>query len=175
MEGFPPSLPGSQISGLRPVSFSELEGKDTMTIASKAVLGHVVEGRIETGDLWTTCLFPCEVYPFGFEFAFESLLFKRFEPDDSREAPDRIINPDPDNNYVNVRDVVGIREEVRISFLQCETVLGVSHWKLIDILEHNKLVSLSDAVLTVLNSREYKTTRLWLDEKAVLHSKVVVD
>lgn len=128
----------------------------------------ILSGKIETGNISGFCRWPNKFFPFGFEFRIESLTFRRFEG----KQTDTILNPDPDNLVAIVRwdedklpkSLQNSYDEddgtVEIPSGQCEKFLGISFWKLIELLEEQHKNEIYDAIYAVLNSRDYDIVSL---------------
>ncbi len=141
-----------------------------------APLGKIVSARIETGLITARCPWPNKHFPLGFEFRFESLRFNRLEEcPDEKDNGATVFNPDRDNPYVRVlindQDAVfpdemqkAIDDEhmMKVPFTKCEDWLGVTHWKMIDVLDYDCTSQLNDAISETLLARDYTVITMCL-------------
>lgn len=140
-------------------------------------IGIIVEGRIETWSIWGNCPWPTRYFPFGFEFSFVSLLFRQLE--ECEVASDNgltILNPDvKDNPYVLVRVnhpeflPAAVKQqidegEIQVSLNKCQDWLGLSHWKLIDLLHEQQEDKLKHQISLQLDARDYHTITMMVHD-----------
>ena len=134
-------------------------------------LAVIVEARIESWKVWGKCPWPNKSFPFGFEFSFESLILKKIdECEDKEDVGLVLLNPDDNNPYVVVRvddadllpsEAFDLHDDdegsVRVPWNRCEKWLGVSHFKLMDILLEQNRAGIDEALSEVIIARDYDT------------------
>ncbi len=144
--------------------------KDVMS--APIVIAVVIDATIDTGSIWARCPWPSPHFPHGFEFSFESLGLKKIEEcEDKEDVGDITLNPDADCPWVMVRvDDPNLlppaaRADCEDGMLQvpwpyCLKTLGVSHFKLIDLLLDQRESEIEEALTRQLVARDYTTIRM---------------
>lgn len=152
-------------------------------MSQPTVIGVYLEARIDTWDIWSICPWPNVHFPFGFEFSFPALKVRKLEKCEFPEDNGMVVyNPDTTFEHVLVRvddperlpadakSFMNDENELRVPFSKCESWLGVSHWKLIELLEEHGIVQLIDALAVRVMAREYVVVTLTMEGK-VFHEK----
>lgn len=130
-------------------------------------IATIIECRIETANIWGDCPSIAQLGGLassGFEFNFTSLKARKLEecefPEDNGFT---IFNPDNENPYVIVW-ANDSDNELKVSLSDCEKILGISRWLLIDILVDQKSQELEDAIQEKVLARNYEVITSTLED-----------
>lgn len=145
--------------------------------------GTIVKAVCETWKIWADCPWGNRFFPNGFEYSLDSVLGQRLEGLTGVDAFDNgfhLFSPDPNCTGVLVRvnepdlfDAETLNQlnydpedgAIVVPYNKCEEILGVSHFKLVDLLHHQRKEEMEDALTVQVNARRYGTIEMFTDGK----------